>query len=211
MLDSALARDPEYGKARAYRIWALAGGDRLGEAIENVEAGLRICPYDEGLLSLRAWLELCAGDLEASGDLARRGLHLRPDVTCLRIVAAIASSLSGNHDDAQQSARRGLETIPNDPLLLAALSYVLARAGRLDEAEAAFAASSTDGEAAAPLLFETAAKLALGRDAEARESLRQARDEGCPWFVFASYEPRLAPLRDEIGDLRSQAETAENS
>ncbi|KAF2988999.1 winged helix-turn-helix domain-containing protein [Methylocystis sp. MJC1] len=209
MLDRALARDPDYGKARAYRSWALAGGDRLAEAIQNAEAGLRICPYDEGLLSLRAWLELCAGDLEASGELARRGLHLRPDVTCLRIVAAIASSLSGNHDDAQQSARCGLETIPNDPLILAALSYVLARAGRLEEAEAAFAACSANEEAAPPRLFETAAKLALGRDAEARESLRQAHDEGCPWFVFASHEPRLTPLRDEISNLRGQAPIAE--
>ncbi|BDV35525.1 winged helix-turn-helix domain-containing protein [Methylocystis iwaonis] len=202
MLDRALAQDPDYGRARAYRGWALAGGDRLAEAIQDVEAGLRVCPYDETLLSLRAWLELCAGDPEATDALARRGLHLRPDAASLRVVAATACSLCGKHDDAHEAARHGLQATPNDPLLLAAFSYVLARAGRHDEAETALAACSPDGDFAPPRLFETAAKLALGRDAEARESLRRARDEGCPWFVFAPHEPRLTPLRSEISSLR---------
>ncbi|HEY8162866.1 MAG: winged helix-turn-helix domain-containing protein [Methylocystis sp.] len=201
LVDEAVARDASYGKARAYRSWALASKDRLSDAIADAEAGLRLSPHDEALLSLRAWLEFCAGDLEASVGLARRGSELRPDGCSLLIVISIVESLSGKHDEARQAARRALEMFPDDPPLLATLAYVLARAGRIEESEAALAAAAPDDETTTPSLFGAAAMLALGRDAEARAALLQAGEAGCPWFVFAPYDPRLTSLRNEIGGL----------
>ncbi len=195
LLDEAVARDASYGKARVYRSWALASKDRLPDAIADAEAGLRLSPHDEALLSLRAWLAFCAGDLQASVELARRGLELQPNGGWLLIVIAIVASLSGKDDEAQKAARRALEMIPDDPPLLATLAYVLARAGRTEESEAALAAAAPDDKTATPCLFRAAAILALGRDAEARLALLRARDAGCPWFVFAPYDARLASLR----------------
>jgi len=201
LMDKAVAQDPSYSKARAYRCWAYLRLGRLPEAIDDTEAGLRISPHDQALLSLRAWLELCRGDVDGGAEQARRGLELRPDGSWLSSVIAIAASLAGRHAEAEEAVRRSLEAIPGDPPLTAILAYVLAAAGRPAEAEEALAATRQDGETAAPCLFTAAALLALARGEEALQALARAREEGCPWFVFARYDPRLAPLRDGVSRI----------
>ncbi|QGM97812.1 winged helix-turn-helix domain-containing protein [Methylocystis parvus] len=205
MLDRAVAQDPHFSKARAYRSWALLKLDRLQEAVADVEAGLCASPHFQGLLAQRAWLALCAGEVSGAIEMARRGLGLRPDSGWLRGVDAIACSLSGRHGEAEAAARRGLETAPEDPSLLAVLSYVLAADGRAEEAEQALAAAPGDGEVCAPRLFKAAAQLAMSRADDALLSLQGARDECCPWFVFARYDPRLVPLRADIDRLQPPA------
>lgn len=201
LLDRAIAQDPGYGKARVYRGWALARLDRLPEAIDDTEAGLRASPHDQGLLMQRAWLEFCTGNIDRSMELAHRGLFLRPDGGWLRGVVAVASSLSGDHVTAEKSARHGLELVPEDPSLRAVLSAALARAGRAAEAADALEAAGGDGRSAVPGLFAAAALLAMGQGDEALRTLARARDEGCPWFAFAVHDPRLYPLRDDIRRL----------
>jgi len=201
LLDRAISQDPGYSKARAYRCWAYARLGRLADAIEDSEAGLSVSPHDQALLSLRAWLELCAGDIEAAAAQARRGLRLRPDGGWLRSVIAVTASLSGRHAEAEETVRRGLESVPDDPPLTGMLAYVLAAAGRRAEAEEALAAARDDGETAAPSIFTAAALLALARTDDALHALKRAYDDGCPWFVFARYDPRLAPLRADIDRL----------
>lgn len=201
LMDRAVAQEPSYSKVRAYRGWALARLDRLADAIQDAEAGLRLSPHDQGLLIQRAWLELCLGNLEASLELAHKGLFLRPDGGWLRGVVAIAASLSGDHSTAESAARHGLELAPDDPALLAVLSAVLARAGRRAEAADMLAAAQGEGENAAPSLFTAAALLALDQPDGALRELARGRETGCPWFAFAPHDPRLAPLRDDIRRL----------
>ncbi|WP_457797835.1 tetratricopeptide repeat protein [Methylocystis sp. S23] len=208
LMDQAVAQDPDYGKARAYRCWAYVGLGRLGEALQDAEAGLSVSPHDQGLLSLRAWLELCAGDLDAAAAQARRGLQLRPDGGWLRSVIAIAASLAGRHAEAEEAVRSGLRIIPDDPPLTAMLAYVLAAAGRAAEAEESLAASHDGGESAPPPLFMAAAHLALARTEDALRALERARDDGCPWLIFARFDPRLAPLRADIRRLTESAPAA---
>lgn len=205
LLDRAVADDPRYGKARSYRCWVLADLGRLAEAIADAAEGLRAAPLDQALLSLQAWLALCAGDPGESVDLARRGLELRPDAGTLHLVVSIVASLDGRHEEAIAAARRGALSSPGDPFVLTVLSYAQARAGRRADAEAAFAAATPPLGARAPSSFAAAAVLALGREAEAMALLARARLEGCPWFAFVSYDPRLAPLRSEIARLRADA------
>lgn len=205
MLDRAVAQDPNFSKARAYRSWALMEYDRLSDAVEDAEAGLRASPHYQALLVQRAWLELCSGSVSGAMDLARQALRLRPDGGWLRGLAAIAASLSGEHGEAERFVREGLQSAPEDPALLAVLSYVLAAAGRPDEAELALVAAHGDGEVAAPGLFLAAALFALARRDEALHSLRSARDKRCPWFAFARHDPRLAALRPAIVGLGAPA------
>jgi DNA-binding winged helix-turn-helix (wHTH) protein len=204
MMARAIAGDPQYGKARAYRTWGFAQLDRLTEAIEEVETGLRYAPHDQALLGLRAWLELCVGNVADAGNHARAGLRLRPDASWLSVVAAISASLDGRHDEAEAAVTHGLHYVPGDPPLLSARAYVAAAAGRLSEAEIALAAAK-GGMSGAPRLFIAAALLAMGRLDDASRTLAYARREGCPWFVFAPHDPRLAALRPEIERLRALA------
>lgn len=205
MLDRAVALDPDFSKARAHRSWTLARLDRLEEAIDESDAALRVSPHDRGHLTMRAWLEFCAGDMAESARLADEGIRLRPDATGLLSVAALAASLSDRHAEAETAARDGLRSVPGDPILLAVLAYVLARIERVSEADSALEQAHDGHDVAPPHIFIAAAQLALGREEEATRTLRRGRDEGCPWFAFASYDPRLAPLRNEIGRMRAEA------
>ncbi|MEK4035609.1 winged helix-turn-helix domain-containing protein [Methylocystis sp. IM2] len=152
MLDQAVAREPDYGRARAFRSWALARLGRLDEAISETEAGLRVVPLDRTHLNMRAWLELCAGNLDGSAALADEGLRLRPDANHLHNVLAIVASLSDRHKEAETIARDALRRFPGHPVLLAVLAYALARAGQQSAAEAALA-EAHDGDQVAPPIF----------------------------------------------------------
>ncbi len=208
LLDAAVAHDPRYGRARLYRSWALVIGDRLDNAFAEAEAGLSHSPLDQSLLALHAWLGLCAEGTTKGEALARRGLESRPDGGGLRVVLAIAASLEGRHDEAVDAAATNVEAIPGDPIMLATLSYVQARAGRLTEAEAALAASAAMSEAAGPCLFLAAASLALGRRDEALATLERGLVENCPWSRFGAHDPRLAEVRPELTKIRAETRAA---
>ncbi len=204
MLDQVVAREPDYCRARAFRSWAFARLGRLDEAISETEAGLRAVPHDRGHLSMRAWLELCSGNIDGSAALADEGLRLRPDASYLQSVLAIVASLSGRHKEAETTARDALQQFSGHPILLAVLAYVLARAGDRSAAEAALAEANDGDQVAPPHLFAAAAQLALGNAEEAAQTLRRGRDDGCPWFAFAAYDPRLSALQNDIGRLRAE-------
>lgn len=201
LLDQAVAEDPLYGKARAYRSWLLAVVDRLDEGLIDCEEGLVNSPHDQGLLSMRAWLILCAGDLERARRYARDGVDLRPDAATLHLVMSIAYSLQGFHDQAVSAARRAVASSPDDPLQLSVLAYALARAGKAKEAEALIARLIDDAELYAPPCFLGAAYFALGKRPQALDAIRRGVAEGCPWSSFVRVDPRLASLRAAIDGL----------
>jgi DNA-binding winged helix-turn-helix (wHTH) protein len=201
LLDQAVAVDPLYGKARVYRCWLLAAADRLDDGIADCEEGLANSPHDQALLSLHAWLILCAGDLERARRYARDGLELRPDAATLHLVMSIAYSLQGVHEQAVSAARRAVASSPDDPLQLTVLAYALARAGRAEETHALIDRLVQDAELYAPPCFLGAACFALGKRAEALEAIRRGLSKGCPWSSFARVDPRFVALRGAIDGL----------
>lgn len=205
LLDRAVAADPRYGKARVYRCWLRADFDRLDAALADIEEGLRESPLDQALLSLQAWLALCRGNRDLAVELSRRGLALRPDAGTLHLVISIIESLAGRHEAAVIAARRGVASSPGDPFVLTVLAFAEARAGRSAEADETLASAFGYDGVSPPPSFLAPALLALGRREEAIGLLERARAEGCPWFAFAAYDPRLEPLRAEIARIRASA------
>lgn len=201
LLDRAVAEDPLYGKARVYRSWLLAAIDRLDAGLADCEEGLVNSPHDQALLSLRAWLILCAGDLERARRYARDGVDLRPDAATLHLVMSIAYSLQGFHEQAVGAARRAVASSPDDPLQLTVLAYALARAGKAKEAEALIGRLIEDAELYAPASFLGATFFALGKRDQALDAIRRGIAEGCPWSSFVRVDPRLASLRAAIDEL----------
>ena len=211
LLDQAVADDPLYGKARAYRSWLLAAADRLDDGLADCEEGLVNSPHDQALLSLRAWLILCAGDLERARRYARDGVDLRPDASTLHLVMSIAYSLQGFHEQAVSAARRAVASSPDDPLQLSVLAYALARAGAAKEAEALIGGLIEDAALYAPRCFVGAAYLALGKRQQALDAIRRGIAEGCPWSSFVRIDPRLAALRAAIDKLGRAPQTEARS
>jgi transcriptional regulator HilA, main transcriptional regulator of SPI1 len=203
MLDHAIELDGSHFKARLYRSWSRAGQDHLDGAIADVDAGLVVSPLDQALLALRAWLEICAGNVSAGERRARNGLDRRPGAVGLIVVAAIAANLLGRRDEAVSILSEHLDAYPADPLVLAALAHAQASAGQAAAAEATLARL---GELAqAPSTHAAAASLAMGHPEQAVGLLEKKRAEGCPWFAFAALDPRLAALRPEIERIRLAA------
>ena len=208
LLNRSVATDPHYAKARVYRAWLRADLGDLAEAIADINEGLRESPLDQALLSLQAWLTLCRGDHERAATLSRRGLELRPDAATLHLVLSIFDSLAGRHEAAVMAARRGVAASPGDPFVMSVLAYAEATAGRMAEAQETLASACSFDGVAPPLSFLAAATLALGRPDEAVRQLTRARDEGCPWFAFVPYDPRLEPVRPDIAHIRAASACA---
>jgi predicted Zn-dependent protease len=206
MLNRAVASDAQYAKARVYRAWLRSDFGDLAEAAADTEEGLTAAPIDQALLSLQAWLELCRGARERAASLSRRGLELRPDAGTLHLVLSIVESLAGRHEAAVMAGRRAVSACPGDPLALTVLAYAEARAGRMAEAQETLDSGFAHEGAAPPSSFLAAAALALGRREEAVDLVARARDEGCPWFAFVAYDPRLEPIRPKIARLRAPAD-----
>lgn len=200
LLDRALQIDGNYFKARFYRGWSRVAEARLDSAIADLDAGLDVSPLDQALLGLRAWLEICVGNVAEGERRARDGLGRRPDAVGLTVVASIAATLLGQPEEAVAMLERRLDAHPDDPLVLCAMAYAQASAGMSSQAQATV---SRLGELSrAPSTHAAAASLALGRADEAIRLLERKRNEGCPWFVFAPHDPRLAELRPQIERMR---------
>jgi transcriptional regulator HilA, main transcriptional regulator of SPI1 len=206
MMDHAVAQDPLYSKARAHRCWALVALAELDGAIDDIEAALSVSPHDRSHLTMRAWLAFCAGDIDGSARLAEDGLQLRPDGAGLQSIIAIAASLADRHIEAESAVRQGLQRAPDNRIVQMALAYVLARAGREEEARAVLLEATGGDHAASPVNFLSAAQLALGDVGEASKTLRRGREDGCPWFAFAPFDPRLAALRTEMDFMTPKAD-----
>jgi transcriptional regulator HilA, main transcriptional regulator of SPI1 len=199
LLDRAIDLDGRHSKARLYRGWARAGEERLDGAIADLDAGLEVSPLDQALLGVRAWLEICAGNVESGEKRARDGLERRPGAVGLAVVAAIAASLRGRHDEAIDVLETHLDTHPADPIVLSVLAYAQASAKKVAQASQTLA--ELDQTAWTPGIHAAAALLAMGRDEEAMRLLAARRAEGCPFLAFAAHDPRLAELRPQIARL----------
>lgn len=200
LLDRAVGLDGRSVKARLYRGWARAAGERLDPAIADIDAGLSLAPLDQTLLGLRAWLEICAGNVVGGGKRARDGLERRPAAVGLALAAAIAASLLDRHDDAIADLTALLRTHPGDAFVISVAAYVWSRAGLTSQSLEAL--EKLGPAERAPSIHAAAALLALGRPEEAIRLLGTKSAEGCPFFVFAAHDPRLAELRPEISRMR---------
>lgn len=207
MLDRAIQLDESYSKARVYRSWCLVDQGRLDEAIADLDVGLRLSPFDQGLLGMRAWLEICRGDVANGEKLARQGLELRPGAIGLAVAASIATSLNGHVRDAEELIHAHLQPDTTHPLVMSVLAYIQAKGGMIAQAEESLAAAGTPKPG--PCIYVAAATLALGRVEEAKRLMESKRADGCPWFAFAAYDPRLAPIHDDISRIRTEISPSE--
>jgi transcriptional regulator HilA, main transcriptional regulator of SPI1 len=203
LLNRAIALDGRAFKARLYRGWARAGRERLEDAIADLDAGLEVSPLDQALLGVRAWLEICGGNVANGEKRARDSLERRPGAVGLAVVAAIASSLRSRHDEAIRLLESHLGAHPADPIILSVLAYVQASAGMM--ATATETLTELRRTAWTPGIHAAAALLALGRDEEAIRLLAARRAECCPFLVFAAHDPRLAELRPELARMGRSA------
>jgi len=196
-LDEALALDRDYARGHSYRAWVLRGAGRLDEAVEATRTAVKLDPHSILNKHALGWSLFCAGSWQEALEVERAVRQDQPHVDLGHAYVAIMAAWLGLYDEAIAAGRQTARITAKNPAFMTALSYALAKAGEADEARsiADSAASATLPWAPKPHVAMTYA--ALGDAERVVELLRDAREEHCPWFPGARFDPRLDALADD--------------
>ena len=177
-----------------YRAWVAAADRRIDDALAIVERGLVLSPLERALLSLRAWLTLCAGRSREADELAIVGLSARPDIELLLLVRCVAAAQAGAPARSVKFAREAAAASNQDGFSLAFLAWAHANAGDTEETHAILARLRNRP---APKALMASVRLAQGDRRGATNLLQTANREHCPWASLAWCDPRLSPLSSQ--------------
>lgn len=169
---------------------------RFGEAIEVLEAALRVDPCSPLLRSRLAWAHHLDGQASASLDLIRTVLDQYPENESAGFYGINIFGFNGETARAMEVAESLTRRIPYFDLATTAQAYALAVAGHRDEARAILdrlqwlSRERYVLKTIAPLVY-----MVLGEEELALAELHAANDRRCPWFFQVLADPRLKPLR----------------
>lgn len=194
----ALAANPRYPTALAYRAWCRVAVGETDAAESDVENALADAPYD---LSLHAALAVCdvfARRLDAALDHTEFLLDLDPSYHNALCYRAVALSLSGRNADALEvlSAHEPTRTSQSG---IALTAFCAIRAGERDVAHAAERGLAELARGGAFVSSFNAALPAAARfdGPAAARILGRAAGERDPWCVFALHHPLYDGVRDD--------------
>ena len=165
------------------------------EAIDLLQAALRIDPFSPWLNGRLAWAFHLAGYAKESVEKIERTLEQFPDHEVGNLYGAII--LAFNHD-AERAVTLAVNLAKSSPFFdisMAVHAYALAQMGRTGEASAILERMQwLSRERFVLNSFTPAVYVALGDFDSALAELRAAADARCPWFFQMLADPRLKPL-----------------
>jgi DNA-binding winged helix-turn-helix (wHTH) protein/tetratricopeptide (TPR) repeat protein len=171
---------------------------RFGEAIEILQAALRVDPYSAWLHNRLAWAHHLAGEREESVELIHRTLSMFPDHEVNGLYGAIIFAYNGEAERGTKLAQQLTQSSPYFDLSTSVCAYTLACEGRQEEARAMLERLQWLGRERFVLRsFNPAVYVALGEPENALAELRSVEEARCPWFFQMLADPRLEPLRGE--------------
>ncbi len=168
---------------------------RFSEAIEMLRAALRLDPYSPWLESRLGWALHLAGDASGSLRQIETAYAQCPDTIDVSMHAALILAYNGETARAAQIAQDLCQRQPSFDLAAGVHAYVLACAGRADEARQILERLEwLSRERFLLNSFTAAAHVALGEPDAALNQLQVANQARCPWFFQMLADPRLNAL-----------------
>jgi Flp pilus assembly protein TadD len=208
-----LPHDPWITRART--LLALSR-HRFGEAIEQLQAAIRVDPWSAWLQARLAWAHHLSGETSLGLQLAQTALERFPQHEGAQLYGAILLAFEGENRRALELAHRLTQRLPYFDPAAAVHAYALAKAGRGDEARIILERLQWLGrERYVMNTFASAAYVALGEPEAALAELRAADERRCPWFFQMLADPRLTPLKERaefqsmlgtLADMEADAE-----
>ena len=190
LLSAALARDPKYGPALAYKAWALAQqpvymwsddpqADHAAAARAINVAAMHVGDHAPSLVAVGAALALSSGDIPASRSAIDRALKLDPNNAWGWMRSGWTRTYEGEHETALVEFQRAEALSPLDPFrfnILLGRAVCHRRQGEFDRSVALI----REGMRANPGITWAYRMLVgdlilAGRDDEAREAIATFR------------------------------------
>jgi TolB-like protein/tetratricopeptide (TPR) repeat protein len=171
---------------------------RFDEAIAQLNAEILKDPYAIWLHARLAWALHLAGRGAESVEQIRRAFTLFPNSEVIAFLGATILTFNGDAVRGLQLAESFVQHEPYFDLATSVHAYVLACAGRNDEARAILERLQwLSRERFVISSFTPAAYVALGDHRAALRDLRAAKEARCPWFFQILADPCLAPLHGQ--------------
>jgi tetratricopeptide (TPR) repeat protein len=186
----ALAQNPAHATAHHWFGLFLLTMGRFDEARSEVERASALDPMSLVVREDRGYWLLCHREDAAAELEFRKVLAMDPGFAPARFDLGITLARRGIFEEAVAEIRRGIAIAGEKPRPLAALAWVLAAAGRGEEA-----AALLDTLGAAPAFSRALVRVALGQPEEAFAELERALARHEDALVSLLVNPRVDPLR----------------
>jgi len=191
-----------------------ASRHRFDEALDLLQASLKVDPYSPWINASLAWVYHLAGNAPQSVLQIERCLEHSADHAATRVFGGIILAFNG---DVRRAAEltTGLERqAPYFDMATAVRAYALACKGEREQAEEWLERLQwLARERYMMRSFTAAAYVALGDHEGAMAELRAANEERCPWFFQMLADPCLGALREipEFRQMRALLEGMESA
>jgi DNA-binding winged helix-turn-helix (wHTH) protein/TolB-like protein/Flp pilus assembly protein TadD len=185
----ALELDPDYSEAHQWYAFQLLARGRRAEADREIARALELDPASLGNNAARELYLYFSRRYEESLAQCRKTLEMEPEFAPTHYVLALDYEQLGRYEEAEAELRHA-----STP---AALSHVLAAAGKKDEARAALAQlQEYVGRGEGVPADVALAYLGLGERERALDWYERAADARSLRPAWLLLDPRLDPLRD---------------
>ena len=193
-LKTALEIDPDYARGYSYLSFAQRLAGLAEESVANARQAVELDPYSILNRHGLAWRLFCSGKAGEALEIERRHTSERPNDAMSQAAYGLIASWLGAHEKSLPAVERAIELAGENPGLMSAYTYALARAGKIEQAKSRADALLSRSLPRAPRSHLAMTYVQLGDYDRALELLREAREEKCPWFRLARFDPRIEGL-----------------
>jgi DNA-binding winged helix-turn-helix (wHTH) protein len=179
---------------------------RFDEALGLLHATIQVDPYSPWLQAELGWALHLAGEADASVDQARKAIDIFPDHYAAPLYGAMILAYNGEIPSAERLTQELVARLPHFDVATAVRAYVLARAGRAEEARDLLERLEwLTRERFVLRAFNATAYAALGEIDRALIELQASMRDRCPWFFQMLADPRMRQLqgRPEFEAMRA--------
>lgn len=198
---------PKWAPIHVRLTMLYAGGGRLDEALEQVEAVRAIDPLDVQLPATEVFVRFFRRELDAALAAARDALELHPYLPLGRALYAQALEFSGDTEEALKQYHMATLLCPDLPWLRALEAMCLINSGRrADALDILRHLEELRRTEYVDAYFQSLLLHSLGRKDEAFQQLERACDENSAALFVLDVDPRMDPLRADprFGAIRNR-------
>lgn len=194
----ALGLNPSHATAHRWYANYLSTMGRTEEALEEMHRALELDPLSLIINMELAWIYYMGRDHGRAADQALKTLEMEPAFSPACHVLGLAYEQMGRLKDAIPLLQKAHAGSGGNPISLAALAHIYARARRLQEARKTLTKlKALSGRAYVPPYAFAFVHAGLGDKFQSLTWLQKALEDRDAWLVWVQCDPRLDILREE--------------